>query len=917
MQISESLFAAYCQCPYKAFLKSNGEVGKVADYEVVRKDADAKFRVQAIERLLRIHTERQVSRDTASLHLAINAGIMLIFGAKVEASHVILTFDLLERQVDRDADSRPLYVPVLFSHRHKLTREDSLLATLHGIILAEAIGQPVPFIKLVHGPGFAVSKIKLEAPTGTTCLVKEARQLLDRLRKQIESKLPPLMILNTHCPSCEFEDRCHAEAVSRDDLSLLRGMSEKEILAHRKRGISTVAQFACTFRPKSIGLKRSNPLKRHLHALHALAVRDKKVYVVRAPEMPGTTTRVHLDVEGMPDRDFYYLVGVMVEKDGACSTHSFWADDEAEERTIWVKLLEILRVLGDCTIFHYGAYEKAYIKKMLRKYPSPDTTFPGTWDSALFNVLGAIRTNVYFPAYSNGLKDVASFLGSLWTGTVTSGIDCIAARMRWEESKDSVIKAQILDYNRQDCLALQRVANFLISLGSSESTANPLVEQASEITVEPHGRFGQIDFAIPEMSFINKCACFDYQRDKVRVRTGPAVKGGVWRKHTGARTIRRANVEIQCEPPPHCLFCGHSELTLQSNQSISKQVLDLKNSRNGIRRWVVKYVTKRFRCVRCKRTFHSEAYPTKQPKIGHSLASWSVYQHVPLRQSFDDVALSINDVFGYSFPHILGKQSQTRLAETYRVTVDRMLSRMRSGALIHADETKISINRRRIGYVWVFTSTESVVYLYHPTREGTFLKETLGDFAGVLVSDFYAAYDSVTCHQQKCHLHLMRDINDDLLSHPFDEELKELARRYTLALKPMVETIDRHGLKTTFLSCHKRNAESFLEWIAKRETTSEVAHGYKFRIEKYGERLFTFLDYDGVPWNNNNAENAVKLVASRRRLLGTSVSEAGLKDYLVFLSIYQTLRRKGISLLRFLLSGETDLEKFVASYRRR
>jgi len=41
-----------------------------------------------------------------------------------------------------------------------------------------------------------------------------------------------------------------------------------------------------------------------------------------------------------------------------------------------------------------------------------------------------------------------------------------------------------------------------------------------------------------------------------------------------------------------------------------------------------------------------------------------------------------------------------------------------------------------------------------------------------------------------------------------------------------------------------------------------------------------------------------------------------LKDYLVFLSVYQTLRRKGMSLLRFLLSGETDIEKFVSSYRR-
>ena len=208
---------------------------------------------------------------------------------------------------------------------------------------------------------------------------------------------------------------------ARDDLSLLRGMSEKEILAQRKRGINTVTQFACTFRPKSIGLKRSKPLKRHLHALQALAVRDKKVYVVRAPEIPAKMPRVYLDVEGIPDRDFYYLVGVVVEADGQCSAHSFWADDETEEQAIWVKLLDLLRDLGDCTIFHYGAYEKAYVKKMLRKYPFPDTPFPGTWDSALFNVLGAIRTNVYFPTYSNGLKDIASFLGATWTGKVDFG----------------------------------------------------------------------------------------------------------------------------------------------------------------------------------------------------------------------------------------------------------------------------------------------------------------------------------------------------------------------------------------------------------------------------------------------------------------------------------------------------------------
>ena len=92
----------------------------------------------------------------------------------------------------------------------------------------------------------------------------------------------------------------------------------------------------------------------------------------------------------------------------------------------------------------------------------PSKTLSSSLDSALFNVLGAIRTNVYFPAYSNGLKDIASFLGATWTGRIASGIECIARRLRWEETKDSVIKEEIIEYNRQDCMAVQRVANFLV-----------------------------------------------------------------------------------------------------------------------------------------------------------------------------------------------------------------------------------------------------------------------------------------------------------------------------------------------------------------------------------------------------------------------------------------------------------------------
>lgn len=55
----------------------------------------------------------------------------------------------------------------------------------------------------------------------------------------------------------------------------------------------------------------------------------------------------------------------------------------------------------------------------------------------------------------------------------------------------------------------------------------------------------------------------------------------------------------------------------------------------------------------------------------------------------------------------------------------------------------------------------------------------------------------------------------------------------------------------------------------------------------------------------------MKLIASRRRFIDGLMSKDGIRDYLIFSSIYQTLRRKGGSFLRFLLSGKTDLFEFL------
>ena len=230
--------------------------------------------------------------------------------------------------------------------------------------------------------------------------------------------------------------------------------------------------------------------------------------------------------------------------------------------------------------------------------------------------------------------------------------------------------------------------------------------------------------------------------------------------------------------------------------------------------------------------------------------------------------------------------------------------------MIHADETKALV-KGQPGYVWSFTNLEEVVYAYTPTREGTILDEILDGFTGVLVSDFYSAYDSPGCKQQKCLIHLIRDVNEDLFHNPFDAELKQLANKLVGVLKPIIDTIDRYGLKQYHLNKHKEEVARYFRYLAEQPFQSEVARKYQKRLQKYRDKLFVFLDYDGIPWNNNNAENAIKLFASRRKLIGSSFTEQGLKDYLVFLSIYQTCRLKNLSFLRFLRDGGLDVDAFA------
>jgi len=78
-------------------------------------------------------------------------------------------------------------------------------------------------------------------------------------------------------------------------------------------------------------------------------------------------------------------------------------------------------------------------------------------------------------------------------------------------------------------------------------------------------------------------------------------------------------------------------------------------------------------------------------------------------------------------------------------------------------------------------------------------QQTWGKFDSALPEFAKINDDSVDCPQQRCLIHLMRDLNDDIHQEPFNLEIKEIVQEFGALLAPIIDTIDRFGLKTHFL----------------------------------------------------------------------------------------------------------------------
>ena len=830
----------------------------------------------------------------------IESGPDAILRASFENELISLSLDALIKAGPPEKQSRPNYIPVLF-HDGEIRPSQKALIELFAVLLSE-LQHDEPTVGVVFRSDGKLSTIHL--PPG----LKTARTTLREMRELHQGISSPTLVLNSHCQVCEFHDRCLAQALKDDNISLLTGITEPEIIRLNKKGIFTVNQLSYTFKTRRRPKRAKKSSYTHHFPLRALALREKKVFVHGNPVVSPNGTRIYLDIEGTPERRTYYLIGIIAIAGEHQSHETYWADSDSEtdQTRIFIELLDHLSRYSEYSILHFGSYETVAFRRMQKRMTAP---YQRQMQNALkrsINILSVISPHIYFPTYSNSLKEIGGFLGYRWSDPSSSGVQTLVWRSRWLSDHDASVKATLIQYNDEDCVALKGVVEFVEQVLTVGETETLRFRQGAEIVPtgllaarkDEQSLFGATDFVLDEFREINKLSYFDYQRDKVYARQRRRPKKAIPK---GKHKTPRPNKIIRYRAAK-CPSCHSRELRALSQTEY--KVFDLKFTHGGVKRWNVHHAAWRYCCSTCGSRFIPAAYraQTNLPKYGRGLISWCMYQLLIGGQNINRIHRSLLELFCLPIPNASVYKFKKAVAAYFQRGYDDILTDLLSGDLINVDETTINLQKDK-GYVWVFASSRSVYFFYRNSREGSFLADLLKSFKGVLVSDFYTAYDSLDMPQQRCLIHLIRDMNEDLLKNSFDNELKSIATRFSSLLKTIVGTIDKYGLKARHLNKHRLQAERFCDQIIAEEFSSDAAKNYARRIAKYRGYLFAFLAYDGIPWNNNNAEHAIKGFAKFRRFSNGVVTEDSVSDYLVILSICLTCEYRGIEFLKVLLGG--------------
>jgi predicted RecB family nuclease len=273
-----------------------------------------------------------------------------------------------------------------------------------------------------------------------------------------------------------WQTYCNHQALRNRDVSLVGNVGPKtksNLVTHGFEKIWDIssAKIEDLQKVRGIGMATAKKL-----ILSAKAIKKRELILLdqSALKLPRKPTEIFLDLEGtdQPGHEdelgqVDYLIGILIRKNGKEDYRPFIAHRFQDEAKMLREFITFIRGQKDYVIYHWHNYERWHMKQLGARHGLTEEMetllFPHMID------LHKVATKAFvFPTYSNGLKDIAAFLGFKWRHKDINALDAIAYYLRYQEDPESFKNKMqaIVDYNEDDCIATRTVKDWLLEKSS-------------------------------------------------------------------------------------------------------------------------------------------------------------------------------------------------------------------------------------------------------------------------------------------------------------------------------------------------------------------------------------------------------------------------------------------------------------------
>jgi len=420
-----------------------------------------------------------------------------------------------------------------------------------------------------------------------------------------------------------------------------------------------------------------------------------------------------------------------------------------------------------------------------------------------------------------------------------------------------------------------------------------------------------------------------------------------------------------------CPKCNKSLKGVKSFDQHDHYLRDLEKLKRGIQLVFIRHVIYRYKCPHCKKIVSKDFGNLKNARYGIGMIAFVLYERLQRGGSWEGIRTTLDHIIHTKecVPTIKAfidwiRNYETEMWEVY----DAFLDAIGHSSFAHVDETGLPMDGEN-WWLWCIVAVEVVLYLPSKSRGSDTITHIFADYKGILLSDFWSAYNKLTVEQQKCLEHLSRElrkltlkaidqrdntmkelINDDALQaqstnvdepisqkrgrpvkqpNPLTEEKREKLQdgigQYNTLIRQLMAFHDffKHAWKkdgndmSVYTPIEHRisisEAESRLKALIQevREegpANADVERMIK-RFEKYGPCLFTYLEHLDIMPDNNAAEREIRPFVVQRKISGKFINPEVMNMYALHMSLYRTCKKNGVNyeeVILPLLKGDTD-----------